>query len=65
MKITIKRELDMEDLYDDITRDFANDYATCEGAGMLNEDFTPQLLADIFSELANVAAERAEKGKRV
>ena len=64
MKITIERELDIEDLFDDMTRDFANDYATCEGAGMLNDDFTPEVLADIFSELADVAARRVAKAAK-
>lgn len=64
MKITIERELDIEDLFDDMTRDFADDYAVCEGAGMLNEDFTPDVLADIFSELAEVAAKRAARAAK-
>lgn len=58
MKITIERELDVEELFEDLISDFA-DYTSCEDANLNADDFTPELLAEIFSELAKVAAERA------
>lgn len=58
MKITIERELDVEELFEDMVEDFA-DYTSCEDANLTNDDLTSKLLADIFSELAKVAAQRA------
>jgi len=64
MKITIERELDMEALFDDITYDISG-CDTCEDACLHPQDFTPEVLADIFSELADIATKRAAKAKRV
>lgn len=60
MTITIERELDAEELFNDMVADFA-DYGTCDDAGLTDDDFTPEVLADIFNELAIVAAKRAGK----
>lgn len=59
MKITIERELDVEELFDCIVSNFA-DYTACVDVDLYDDDITPGLLADIFSELAKVAAERAQ-----
>jgi len=58
MKITVGRELDVKELFEEMIDDFA-DYTPCEDANLTDDDFTPELLADIFSELAKVAAQRA------
>lgn len=58
MKITVERELDVEELFEDMIEDFA-DYESCEDANLSADDITPELLADIFSELAKVASQRA------
>lgn len=63
MKITIERELDMEKLFDDITYDIS-DCETCDDAHLYPQDFTPEVLADIFSELAEVAVKRAAKAAK-
>jgi predicted DNA-binding transcriptional regulator YafY len=63
MKITIERELDMEELFDDISYDISG-CETCEDACLHPQDFTPEVLADIFSELAEVAAKRAAKAAK-
>ena len=59
MTITVERELDMEELFENIIDDFA-DYSACEDANLNEDDFTPELLANIFSELAKVATQRAQ-----
>lgn len=58
MKITIERELDMEALFDDIAYDISG-CDTCEDAGLHPQDFTPEVLSNIFTELADIAAKRA------
>lgn len=58
MKITIERELDVEELFNDMVAELA-DYEPCDDANLNADDITPKLLADIFSELAKIAAERA------
>lgn len=58
MKITVERELDMEELFEDVIEDLT-EYTACEDANLTDDDLTPELLADIFSELAKVAAEHA------
>lgn len=58
MKITVERELDVEELFDDVIEDFA-EHTACEDANLTDDDLTPKLLADIFSELAKIAAQRA------
>lgn len=63
MKITIERELDVEELFNDMTDDFA-DYSVCDDANLTNDDFTPDVLADIFSELADIAAKRAARAAK-
>ena len=63
MKITIERELDLEELFDELTDDFAS-YNTCEDACLHHDDFTPEVLSDIFSELADIAARRAAKAAK-
>jgi len=63
MKITIERELDLEELFDEMTDDMSG-YNTCEDACLHSDDFTPEVLADIFSELADIAARRAAKAAK-
>lgn len=63
MKITIERELDVERLFDDMIDDFTG-YTACEDAGLHCDDITADVLADIFSELADIAAKRAAKAAR-
>ena len=63
MKIMTKRELDVEELFQEMITDFA-DYCACEDANLTNDDITPEVLADIFSELANIAAKRAAKAAK-
>lgn len=63
MKITIERELDVERLFDDITDDFSGYVAIVE-ADLIDHDLTPDVIADIFSELAEVAAKRAAKAAK-
>ena len=58
MKITVERELDVEELFDNVIEDFA-EHTACEDANLTDDDLTPELLADIFNELAEVAAQRA------
>lgn len=60
MKVTIERELDVDELFDDMIDNFV-DYAACEDAHLTNDDLTSEMLADIFNELAEVAAQRAAK----
>ena len=63
MKITIERELDLEELFDAIADDL-DGYYTCEEAGLHKDDFTPEVLSDIFSELADIAARKAAKAAK-
>lgn len=63
MKITIERELDVERLFDDMIDDFTC-YTACEDAGLHWDDVTADVLADIFSKLAEVAAKRAAKAAK-
>ena len=58
MKITIERELDVDEMFEEMVDNFT-DYTACEDANLTNDDLTSEMLADIFNELAKVAAERA------
>lgn len=63
MKITTERNLDVEELFDTLVDNFA-DYYVCEEAKLTDDDFTPDVLADIFSELADIAARRAAEAAK-
>lgn len=59
MKITIERELDVEELFNDMIAELT-DYEPCDDANLNADDITPKLLADIFSELAKIATKHAQ-----
>lgn len=59
MKITIKRELDVEELFEELVNELS-DYPACDEADLSDTDFTPKMVAEIFSELAKIAARRAQ-----
>lgn len=63
MKIVIERELDVEELFENMTDDFA-DYSACDDANLSNDDFTPEVMANIFSELADIATKKAARLRR-
>ena len=59
MEITVKRELDISELYDDLLYWLGNCDAV-ESARLTEEDFTPEVLGRVFTALAGEANDRAE-----
>jgi len=59
MEITVKRELDISELYDNLLQWLENCYAV-ESAGLTEEDFTPEILSQVFTALAGEANDRME-----
>ena len=54
MTIILKKELDIDELYDEIADNFAN-FDACCAINITESDVTPALLAEVFSELADTA----------
>ena len=59
MEITVKRELDISELYDNLLDWLENCYAV-ESVGLEREDFTPEILGQVFAALAGEANDRIE-----
>ena len=59
MEITVKRELDISELYDDLMY-WLEDCDAVEDAGLKKEDFTPEILSQVFRALAEEASDRME-----
>jgi len=57
MIITVKKDLDTAQLYNDIIDDFC-EYTACEEIALCPSDITPELLKKIFAALAEEAANR-------
>lgn len=57
MTITVKKDLDIIELYNDIQDEFCH-YDACEDIGLCDSDITPELLKKIFAALAEEAANR-------
>ena len=60
MTVVLKRELNIDQLYDDIVEQFEN-FDACYDIGMTTDDITPDFLAQVFSELATNAKYLADK----
>ncbi len=58
MKIKITKTLDTAQLYDDIVEGDFESYSACEAVGLHYSDLTPELMAMIFSALADEAVKR-------
>ena len=57
MKIHVEREIDLDSLVDNIL-DYFNDYTAVENAELCLSDFSPQIMAIVFEEMAKVIAKR-------
>lgn len=62
MKITVVKDLDIKQLYLDICYGSGlADFDACDQIGLAPNDFTPRLLAKIFTALAEEAERRDEE----
>lgn len=59
MKIHVEREIDLDSLVDNIL-DYFNDYTAVENAELCLSDFSPQIMAIVFEEMAKVIAKRGK-----
>lgn len=57
MTLTVKKDLDILQLYNDILDEFSG-YCACQEIGLCDGDITPELLKQIFAALAEEAANR-------
>ena len=57
MTLTVKKDLDILQLYNDILDEFCG-YDACQEIGLCDSDITPELLKKIFAALAEEAANR-------
>ena len=57
MTLTVKKDLDIRQLYNDILDEFCSYYA-CQEIRLCDSDITPEILKKIFAALAEEAANR-------
>ncbi len=61
MKITLSKNLDIQQLYEDIVEGDFDGYYACDEINLSKSDLTPNLMAQIFSALADEANKRIAK----
>ena len=57
MTLTVKKDLDIIELYNNILDEFCG-YDACQDIGLCDGDITPELLKEIFAALSQEAANR-------
>ena len=63
MKVTLSKNLDIPQLYDDLVEGDFDGYYACDEINLSKYDLTPKLMAKIFAALADEANKRISESE--